>query len=297
MRKVDVGSSPPGSEPTGEDVGARNRAGAPAGTLAGQGDPQVSMRLLWRGATPSAPRTRGPGRRPGWDVDAIVEAATAVADAAGIAGTSVRGVAERLGVTPMALYTYVPGKAELVDLMYDGVHAELPRDYDLSRGWRPALTAWAGDLLALYLRHPWASQVSFARAVLGPHEQATLDTLAAVLRRTGLPPELLRRVTTVLFHLVRGTARTVTEARDAAAGGTTEQDWWVRRTGALLAQVPDFAERFPHATWLGRGGADHDHRGDDGTPYVEREAMRAFHAGLAVVFDGMEAAISRGQPG
>jgi AcrR family transcriptional regulator len=97
-----------------------------------------------------------------------VAAAIAVADTDGLAGLSMRAVAERLGVTAMALYTYVPGKDELVDLMYDGAHAELPARYDLGQGWRAAVTSWATHLVGFYVRHPWTLQVSFARPVLGP---------------------------------------------------------------------------------------------------------------------------------
>lgn len=43
-----------------------------------------------------------------------------------------RLLAERLGVGTMSLYTYVPGKAELVDVMLDAGHLEArprsPRD-------------------------------------------------------------------------------------------------------------------------------------------------------------------------
>src|SRR5215211_3223403 len=149
--------------------------------FAGQGDPARSMALLWR--TPG-PRT-GPGPKQGLSVDAIVAAAIAVADTDGLAGLSMRAVAERLGVTAMALYTYVPGKEELVDLMYDGAHAELPVHYDLGKGWRAAVTSWASNLLGCYLGHPWTLQVSFARPVLGPNEQTVLEALARVLRQAG----------------------------------------------------------------------------------------------------------------
>src|SRR6266542_707026 len=134
------------------------------------------MALLWRAPSAAGARS-GPGPKPGLSVDAIVEAAIALADADGMAGLSMRAVAERLGVTAMALYTYVPGKDELLDLMYDGAHAELPASYDLGEGWRAAVTRWATDLVRCYVRHPWAPQVSFARPVLGPDEQAVLEAL------------------------------------------------------------------------------------------------------------------------
>ena len=245
----------------------------------GQGDPARSMALLWR--TPG-PRT-GPGPKPGLSVDAIVAAAIAVADTDGLAGLSMRAVAERLGVTAMALYTYVPGKDELVDLMYDGAHAELPVAYDLNEGWRAAVTSWATDLLGCYVRHP---------SVLGPNEQAVVEALARILRQAGLPAAVARRVVSLLFSVVRGTAQTVAESRlAAAAGGASEQAWWSSRAGALRQVAPDFAQRFPDSVWL--AGAGTTHRRNDPTPYLEREAKAAFTDGLTVLLDGIQAAMVR----
>jgi AcrR family transcriptional regulator len=71
---------------------------------------------------PGSRRTRGP--KPGLTVERIVRAAIEVADAEGLAALSMRRVADQLGVGTMSLYTYVPGKAELIDVMLDAVHAE-----------------------------------------------------------------------------------------------------------------------------------------------------------------------------
>jgi AcrR family transcriptional regulator len=106
-------------------------------------------------------------RRGGARTDMIVDAAIAVADADGMARLSMRAVGDRLGRTAMALYTFVPNKSELVDLMHDRALAELRTDYDLGVGWRAAATSWAHDHWAFYLRHPWVLQVSQARPVLG----------------------------------------------------------------------------------------------------------------------------------
>jgi AcrR family transcriptional regulator len=256
--------------------------------FAGQGDPARSMALLWR--TPSA-RT-GPGPKPGLSVDAIVAAAIAVADADGLAGLSMRAVAERLGVTAMALYTYVPGKNELVDLMYDGAHAELPGRHGLRGGWRAAVTSWATELVRFYVRHPWVLEVSPARPALGPNEQAVVEALARILRQAGLRPAVSRRVVSLLFYVARGTAQAVAESRlAAAAGGASEQAWWSSRAAALRQVAPDFAQRFPDSAWLASARAAR--RRDDSTPYLEREAMEAFTVGLTVLLDGIEAARAR----
>lgn len=262
--------------------------------LAGQGDPHRSLTLLWREAGPD-PERQAPGPKRGLTVDAIVEEAVAVADATGILNLSMRAVAERLGVTAMALYTYVPSKQELVDLMYDGAHAELRTEHDTAEGWRSALTSWANDLMRFYLRHPWVLQVSYARPVLGPNEQLVLEGVVRILRATDLPAGTLRRIISVLFHVVRGTAQTIAESRVAAtAGDRSEQEWWSQRSAALSKVVPDFAQRFPMSAWLA-----HEQPSDvtdESTPYLEREAERALATGLNVLLDGIEVALRDTQP-
>jgi hypothetical protein len=175
--------------------------------------------------------------------------------------------------------------------MYDGAHAELPGRDDPGEGWRAAVTSWAADLVGCYLQHPWVLQVSFARPVLGPNEQAVVEALARILRQAGLPPAVARRVVSLLFSVARGTAQAVAESRlAAAAGGASEQAWWASRAAALRQVAPDFAQRFPDSAWLAGAGAAHGH--DDPTPYLEREAMEAFTVGLGVLLDGIQAAMT-----
>ncbi|MGX7829456.1 TetR/AcrR family transcriptional regulator C-terminal domain-containing protein [Actinokineospora sp. 24-640] len=249
---------------------------------AGQGDPARSLPLLWQVPTAS---TR-PGPRQGLTVDGIVAAAIAIADADGLPAVSMRAVGERLGRTAMALYTYVPGKGELLELMYDRALAELPTSYP-DPDWRAALTAWAADSLAFHLRHPWLLHISQARPVLGPNEFTSLETLAAILHRTGLTAGAARGAVGTLMNYVRGSAQTVTDARTAAeATGQSDEDWWYARSPILVETVPDFAERFPMVSWV---ESDGEQPPDDCTPYLEWHAMRGFHSGLSILLDGIAA--------
>ena len=60
-------------------------------------------------ADPAAVPRHGPRQQ--LTVDQVVAAATALADAEGLEAVTMRRVARHLGVVPMTLYTYVPGKA------------------------------------------------------------------------------------------------------------------------------------------------------------------------------------------
>ncbi|WP_066369116.1 TetR/AcrR family transcriptional regulator [Herbidospora mongoliensis] len=233
---------------------------------AGQGDPERTLALLWR-TTGEGVKRRGP--KPALTVDAILEAAIAVADESGLDGLSMRAVGERLGKTAMALYTYVPTKRELIDLMYDHAHADLIPD--LPGGWRQAVETWSLALHERYLRHPWLLQVSHARPVLGPHEQTVLEKLLEVL-----PDVAVRATVNSLFSLVRGSARTIAEGQGAAADtGTSDQEWWAARSRLMNDLVPDFAERFPRSANMPPAEWD-------------KAAREAFTGGLNLLLDGLE---------
>jgi AcrR family transcriptional regulator len=255
--------------------------------FAAQGDARRTLDLLWR--TPAdEPR---PGPRQTLTVDAIVDAAIAVADAEGMPALSMRAVGQRLGRSGMALYTYVPGKSELIDLMHDRAHAALPRAYPAADGWRPAVTAWAGDLWRCYQAHPWMLSVSQVRPALGPHEYGVLEALTEILFETGLPARVLTRVVGTLFHFVRGAAATVAEAGQAVTDtGVSNEDWWTARAAALPEVVPDFADRYPAIT---RMGAEDTFTPDPDEPYLEQQAKETFEVGLSLILDGVEAAITR----
>jgi AcrR family transcriptional regulator len=115
--------------------------------------------------------------------EAIVAAATGLADTHGLDAVSVRRVAAALQTRPMDLYRYFARKDELIDLMVDEVIAgallnEIPRD------WRDALSAIARALRAVCLAHPWMVTAAGQQALLGPnvmrHVEQSLEATAAL---------------------------------------------------------------------------------------------------------------------
>ena len=134
---------------------------------------------------PASRRTRGP--KPGLDVDAIVTAAIEVADAEGLGALSMRKVAERLGKSAMALYTYVPGKAELARPDARPRARRAADDYPLERRLARRGRGVRRDGWDFYQRHPWVLQVSAARAVLGPHELDAYEASCGCSTGSGSP--------------------------------------------------------------------------------------------------------------
>ncbi|MFJ1799283.1 TetR/AcrR family transcriptional regulator [Streptomyces sp. NPDC088180] len=211
------------------------------GTTTGSGDIARSLELLWgTGDRPS----RGP--KPGLSLDRIVTAAISVADAEGLAAVSMRRLSADLGTGTMSLYRYVPGKAELLDLMLDRVLGEpLPSPTEPHGGtgprdgtgpadapappadWRASIDAMARTYLDNLRRHPWLLKINQARTVLGPSALRGLELSLTALRSMGLrDPELISVIITV-NSFVEGLARTrADEAEAVRQTGLSDQEFW-----------------------------------------------------------------------
>jgi AcrR family transcriptional regulator len=254
---------------------------------ASRGDARRSMFLLWGKLELGR---RGP--KQALSVNEIVRAGVELADAEGIEALSMRRVAKALGRSPMALYTYVPGKAELLDLMLDAVLAEVAQGPPVAGGWRAAAEASARQGWAFYERHPWVLHVSGARALLGPHELDAYEAQVRIFDGLGLSAVDQTRVVGVLASFVRGAARAVADARAAErATGVSDDDWWAARSAMLDELVGDWwAERYPTLTRMEAEKAflQADRAPGDATPYVEYEELAVFEFGLQRLLDGVE---------
>ncbi|WP_327301679.1 TetR/AcrR family transcriptional regulator [Streptomyces goshikiensis] len=178
----------------------------------------AAVRLLWG---PPAKPARGPKR--GLTLEGIALAGVGIADAEGLGGVSMQRVAAELAVTKMALYRYVPGKAELVALM---VEAALPDPAGLDAGlaaaaasagggWREQLGVWARGLYEGFRAHPWLLEATVGARVMGPRELGWMERALAALDGCGLSgAEAMDSVVLVAGH-VRGIA----EQERAMAGG------------------------------------------------------------------------------
>lgn len=215
-------------------------------------DPTRVLALLW------GPQTKT--GRSGLSVKRIVRAAITLADQHGIEAVSMRRVADHLSVGTMSLYTHVPGKPELTELMIDTVYGELYGDADQcprSPAWREGLTHVAETHWAMLHRHPWLLDIPTTRPVLGPNGTRKYDADLQVLDGIGLTDvEMDAALTLVLTH-VEGSARlAINQTRERRNSGVTDEEWWTVNA-PLLEQVMD-ARRFPVASRVGQAaGAAH----------------------------------------
>ncbi|MEV0295588.1 TetR/AcrR family transcriptional regulator C-terminal domain-containing protein [Nocardia sp. NPDC050710] len=234
-----------------------------------------TLELLWRLPGGSAP-ARGPKQRS--SVDAVVAAAIEIADREGLGALTMRAVATELGLTPMATYTYVPGKAELIDLMLDAVYREMPRPDLADLPWRNRVTMIAAQNRALLDRHPWVAYLPTTRPPLGPGLAAKYDHELRAFDGLGLDDVDMDAALTHVLGFVTSVARiAIDTARATADSALSDRQWW-ERAAPLLEQVFD-AERYPLAARVGAvAGEAHN---------AAYSADHAYEFGLARVLDGL----------
>jgi len=210
----------------------------------------TALDLLW--GTRQPPR-RGP--KPSLSLERIVTEAIALADTDGLANLSMQHLAERLGCAKMALYRYVPGKAELVALMLDAALGDPPQTAPLEQTaqlgetaetgetavpgeqpWRAVLRLWAMTIFGRYRAHPWAIEASAGARPTGPHEMAWLENALTALAGTGLTGA--ERLDAVV--LLNGHVRSLVQV--TSAGQEDLEAEIARQVGVVLSANPD---RYP----------------------------------------------------
>jgi AcrR family transcriptional regulator len=113
----------------------------------------------------------------------VLKTAVALADEAGLEAFSMRGLAQELGVVPMALYKHVANKEELLDGMVDIVFSEI----ELPSGdldWRSAMRHRAISTREALRRHSWAIGMMESRQP-GPANLRNHNAVMGCLRRAG----------------------------------------------------------------------------------------------------------------
>jgi AcrR family transcriptional regulator len=248
-------------------------------------DPGRSMRLLWR---LEVGRNRGP--KPKLRVDDIVSIAIEIADREGLSAVSMRRIAERLGVGPMTLYTYIPAKSDLLDMMFDHVVGQAPVEIPEDAGWRAGLEAIARGQWDLAQRHHWFSELPWTRAPLGPNVMDAYERAVSVVWGFGLSGKEMNEVLNLVTAYVHGAARLAVEAATLPFTTSMDDEEWWASIGPVLESIWD-PSRFPTLSSPEMAGAWDQPDADRG--YFLSEVEASFEFGLARVLDGVEAFIAR----
>ena len=120
--------------------------------------------------------------------DRVLHAAVALADNTELDAFSMRGLAQELGVVPMALYKHVANKDGLLDGMVDIVFGEIEAP-SAEVDWRTALRRRAISAREALKRHSWAIGLMESRHP-GPANLRNHNAVMGCLREAGFPFEM-----------------------------------------------------------------------------------------------------------
>jgi AcrR family transcriptional regulator len=215
------------------------------------------IELLWDLQPPSP----GRGPRPRTRLVDVIEAGVAIADEEGLDALSIRKVAGRLGIGAMSLYTYVPGRSELIELMIDRVYADhgLP---DPALGWRVRVEQWMRSTWRTYSAHPWLLDYNMARLPVGPNVLDVDEALYAALVAAGFTGAENVAIANLIRWQLLGAARSVIgDAAEERHTGVSAEAYWESRSSFWTTYF-DW-DRYPTMAAIWEGGGFDDPAGYD----------------------------------
>jgi AcrR family transcriptional regulator len=139
-------------------------------------------------------------------VETIVAAAIDVLDEAGMAGLSMRKVAERLGTGAASLYAYVSGRDELLELVFDELVGQVELPEPDPKRWREQLMQMMYDFHRVLVSHRDAALAGLGRVPTTPHTLAASETMTNLMRAGGLSDKVIALGIDQLALFVTGSA-------------------------------------------------------------------------------------------
>jgi AcrR family transcriptional regulator len=175
----------------------------------------------------------------------IIKEALALLEEHGPGALSMRRLADRLGVAPNTLYTYVRGKADLIDGLIDQVYADLTLQPDPTGDWTQQLATLSQNIRDHLLAHPAVVPYALQQPGLGPHSLRLGEAIYRVLRPAGFSDQAVVGIVYALLTYILGFV-----ALEIPQAGTDPQtsDEYVRRMWAFFAALP--LGEFPHTVEL-----------------------------------------------
>ena len=204
----------------------------------------------------------------------VLQAAVALADEAGLEAFSMRGLAQELGVVPMALYKHVANKDELLDGMVDIVFSEIePPSENLE--WRTAMRRRATSAREALQRHSWAIGMMESRRP-GPANLRNHNAVMGCLRKAGFPFEMAIHAYSLQDAYIYGFAL---QERDLGFETSDSAGEAAQRRAQTIGALEDYPHLIEIATKLPESGYDNA---------VE------FAWGLDLILDGLDRLLQLG---
>ena len=166
----------------------------------------------------------------------ILDAALKLADDRGLDAVSMRALAERAGVTPMALYPHVGSKTALLDGMLGRAVGQMVTDegpaWDSAADWRERLRVLMRGARQLAHRHPWVAALVFSRPSATADSASGVDLFYTTLLDAGVPPAAVPRLERLVTTLALG------YGASEVGGRFGNEDGYVRSRRGELGDAP-----------------------------------------------------------
>jgi len=166
----------------------------------------------------------------------ILDAALKLADDKGLEAVSMRALAERTGVTPMALYPHVGSKAALLDGMLGRAVGQMVEDggaaLHTGLDWRERLRLLLHGARQLAHRHPWVAALVFSRPSATFESASGVDLFYTTLLDAGVPPASVPRVERLVTTLALG------YGASEVGGRFSREEGYVRARRGQLGDAP-----------------------------------------------------------
>lgn len=151
----------------------------------------------------AAARAR-PGPKPRFSRDQVAETALEIVDREGFGALSLRAVARTLGVTPMALYTYVRSSDELAAMVIERLIDAKTSSLELPVDWKETLRVFARALAELIGEHPSMLQAYADGVVNTPSALRAAEGILEALEAAGLSRSAAAEAYDALHAVVLG---------------------------------------------------------------------------------------------
>ena len=154
------------------------------------------------------------------DRAAVLRASLAVADERSLDALTMQAVAERLGVTPMALYRHVENKQDLLDGIVEGLLDEIPPPAD-DQPWDEQLSAMGQAIRATARRHPTVFPLLLQLPAATAGARGVRERVYRALHDAGVAEADVARVERLISTIVLGFAASEVAGRFRAHSRAT----------------------------------------------------------------------------
>lgn len=190
------------------------------------------------------------GRPRAVTLDAVLDAATELADDEGLDAVSFRALADRLGVSPMAIHRTTGGVDALQHALVSRIVGEATRAVEWPEDWRGTVRLFADTLHDLLMRHPVVLEAHRRAPLVGPGADDAAFRVVAALRGAGLDEEAAAYAYGTVHDFVTGHVAIRLGRGDLELHHIPPE----RRVASVFADHHDYDRRFSFGLDLVIGG-------------------------------------------